>query len=187
MRKDKLGVIAVVRELHGDDAARDGELWTIPRKDEARDRHDLDVFTKLRVPGAFVVAHVDFVSPADLQIRGDGCRPPIAGKKPTRHPIGAGPNFEYSGSARPQQAGGSRTSHAVWIMAVALGLNLLMAERVGFVVASTVLFWCSSRAFDDRHPVRDGVFALGVSVSAYLLFARALQLPLPAGILGNWI
>jgi len=50
-----------------------------------------------------------------------------------------------------------------------------------------VLFWCSSRAFDDRHPVRDGVFALGVSVSAYLLFARALQLPLPAGVLGNWI
>jgi putative tricarboxylic transport membrane protein len=85
------------------------------------------------------------------------------------------------------QPRGVRGSNAVWIMAVALGVNLLMAERAGFVVASTVLFWCSSRAFDDRHPVRDGVFALGVSVSAYLLFARALQLPLPAGVLGNWI
>ena len=93
-----------------------------------------------------------------------------------------------AGSARPQPQGArSRASSAVWVMAVALGVNLLVVERAGFVVASAVLFWCTSRAFDDRHPVRDGVFALGVSISAYLLFARALQLPLPAGMLGGWI
>jgi putative tricarboxylic transport membrane protein len=65
-----------------------------------------------------------------------------------------------------------------WI-AAALGVNLLIAESAGFVVASTALFWLSARAFDNRHPVRDGVFAFGVSLAAYLLFARLLQLPLP--------
>jgi len=79
------------------------------------------------------------------------------------------------------------TSGSVWLIALALGLNLVMAERAGFVLASAVLFWCAARAFDDRHPFRDGLFALGASLGAYLLFARALQLPLPAGVLGNWI
>ena len=29
--------------------------------------------------------------------------------------------------------------------------------------------------------------AVGVSVGAYLLFARVLQLPLPAGVLAGWM
>jgi hypothetical protein len=58
-------------------------------------------------------------------------------------------------------------------------LNLLMAESVGFVVASTAMFWLTARAFDRSHPVRDGLFAAGVSLAAYLLFARLLKLPLP--------
>jgi hypothetical protein len=68
---------------------------------------------------------------------------------------------------------------AVWWLAGALVLNLLMAESVGFVVASTAMFWLTARAFDRSHPVRDGLFAAGVSLAAYLLFARLLQLPLP--------
>jgi putative tricarboxylic transport membrane protein len=58
-------------------------------------------------------------------------------------------------------------------------LHLLLAERAGFVVAATLLFWCTARAFDDRHPVRDGIAALAISLASYVLFARVLQLPLP--------
>jgi putative tricarboxylic transport membrane protein len=56
-------------------------------------------------------------------------------------------------------------------------------ERLGFVIAAAVLFWLTARAFDTRHPARDALFAIGMSVASYLLFARVLQLQLPAGIL----
>ena len=46
-------------------------------------------------------------------------------------------------------------------------------------IAATVLFWCTARAFDHRHPVRDGIAALAISLASYLLFARVLQLSLP--------
>jgi len=42
-----------------------------------------------------------------------------------------------------------------------------------------VLFWCTARAFDNRHPVRDAVAALAISLASYVLFARVLQLSLP--------
>jgi putative tricarboxylic transport membrane protein len=65
------------------------------------------------------------------------------------------------------------------LVAVGVVLHLLLAERAGFVVAATVLFWCTARAFDDRHPVRDGIAALAISIASYVLFARVLQLSLP--------
>jgi hypothetical protein len=48
-----------------------------------------------------------------------------------------------------------------------------------------VLFWFTARAFDTRHPLRDACFAVVLSIASYVLFARVLQLPLPAGILGR--
>jgi putative tricarboxylic transport membrane protein len=60
-------------------------------------------------------------------------------------------------------------------------------ERAGFVIASTTLFWLTARAFDRQHPARDALFALGVSVSAYLLFVRVLNVTLPAGVLARWL
>ncbi len=75
----------------------------------------------------------------------------------------------------------------IWFIAAGIAINLVMAERAGFVIASAALFWFTARAFDDRHPIRDGAFAIGVSLGAYLLFARVLQLQLPAGLLAGWI
>jgi putative tricarboxylic transport membrane protein len=87
------------------------------------------------------------------------------------------------GATPPAAAG------AVPLGLVAAGavLHLVLAERAGFVIAAAVLFWLTARAFDPRHPVRDGVFALGLSVSSYVLFARVLQLSLPAGLLRHWL
>lgn len=83
---------------------------------------------------------------------------------------------------------GPRRTDARWpkfrsISMIVIGavLNLALTERAGFVVASAVLFWFVARAFDEDHPARDAVFALGISLAAYLLFARVLQLQLPAG------
>lgn len=76
---------------------------------------------------------------------------------------------------------------SIALIAMAVVLNLVLAERAGFVIASAILFWFAARAFDERHPARDALFAVAVSVGAYLLFARGLQLILPAGILAGWL
>jgi len=75
----------------------------------------------------------------------------------------------------------------VLLLAAASALHLLLLERAGFVIAATLLFWLASRAFDPRHPWRDGLFAVAVSASAYVLFARVLHLSLPAGVLAGWL
>ena len=79
------------------------------------------------------------------------------------------------------------TRGSVWLIAAGIAVNLVLAERAGFVVASALLFWLTARAFDARHPIRDGAFAVGTSLAAYFLFSRVLQLPLPAGVLAGWI
>ncbi len=88
----------------------------------------------------------------------------------------------------PLDQRGSRTAwRPIALLATGIALNVLLAETAGFLIASTVLFWCTARAFDTRHPARDAAFALGISLGAYVLFARVLQLPLPSGLLGAWI
>jgi putative tricarboxylic transport membrane protein len=65
------------------------------------------------------------------------------------------------------------------LVATGVVSHLLLAERTGFIAAATVLFWCTARAFDNRHPVRDAIAALAISLASYVLFARVLQLSLP--------
>ena len=52
--------------------------------------------------------------------------------------------------------------------------------------ANEIWIW-TARAFDARRPVRDALFAIALSLGAYLLFARVLQLQLPSGVLGRWL
>jgi putative tricarboxylic transport membrane protein len=93
------------------------------------------------------------------------------------------------GAVRAARASTDHQSAERWrtIAPLAAGIifDLVFAERAGFVIASAVLFWCTARAFDRRHPARDALFALVVSVSAYVLFSRVLQLSLPGGVLAG--
>jgi putative tricarboxylic transport membrane protein len=73
----------------------------------------------------------------------------------------------------------------VALIAAGVVLNLLLAETGGFIIASAALFWFVARAFDAGHPLRDALFAVGVSVAAFLLFGRILDLQLPAGVLAG--
>jgi len=88
-------------------------------------------------------------------------------------------------TARPVM-GGTTTSPLV-LMTIGIVLHLLMLERVGFIGAAAVLFWFTARAFDATHPLRDALFAIALAVGSYVLFARLLQLQLPAGILAGWL
>jgi putative tricarboxylic transport membrane protein len=81
-----------------------------------------------------------------------------------------------------------RRQTRVWVwIALGIVLNLALLERAGFVIASVPLFWLTARAFDARHPLRDALFAVLLSVGAYLLFSRVLQIALPAGVLAPWL
>jgi putative tricarboxylic transport membrane protein len=73
------------------------------------------------------------------------------------------------------------------LLGAGAALHVLLAESLGFIVAAALLFWLAARAFDARHPARDAACALGVSVCSYALFTYALDLPLPAGVLGAWL
>ena len=110
---------------------------------------------------------------------------PLRGTRPTRtsDPLALGrvPRSEEGGPAE------RRSATPIGWLAVGILAYLLLAERGGFVVASAALFWSTARAFDSRRPYRDAVFSIVISVSAFLLFARVLQLALPAGILAGWL
>jgi len=73
------------------------------------------------------------------------------------------------------------------LMAAGVALDLALMERAGFVITSAALFWLTARAFDQRHPARDALFAVGVSTGSYLLFVRVLNVMLPAGLLARWL
>jgi putative tricarboxylic transport membrane protein len=81
-------------------------------------------------------------------------------------------------------AGGSRW-RALALLGAAAAVDLLLLESAGFVPASTAMFWLTARAFDTNHPLRDAGIALALSVAAYALFGRILQLSLPAGLLAG--
>lgn len=84
-------------------------------------------------------------------------------------------------ATRKPEAARSPGWRPIALLAAGVVLHLTLAERAGFILASAALFWFTARAFDTRHPARDALFALAVSVGAWLLFARVLQLPLPSG------
>ena len=84
-------------------------------------------------------------------------------------------------------AGRPTQLRVVVLIALAIVLNVLLIERAGFVVAAVPLFWLTSRAFDAQHPVRDVIAAVALSISTYFLFARLLQISLPAGVLAPWV
>ena len=89
--------------------------------------------------------------------------------------------------SRPSAATNRRPAQdRLLLVAVGVVLHLLLAERAGFVIAAAVLFWCTARAFDQRHPLRDGIAAVAISLGSYVLFGRVLQLSLPAGLLAGW-
>lgn len=91
----------------------------------------------------------------------------------------------------PSDAGRSTPDDRRWgppaLIAAGMALDLALIEQAGFVIASTVLFWLTARAFDRHHPGRDALLALGLATGAYVLFVRVLNVTLPAGLLARWL
>lgn len=70
---------------------------------------------------------------------------------------------------------------------VALFLYVLTIERLGFIIASAILFLVASTAMGSRAWLRDAAVAILLSVAVYLVFSRGLDVRLPEGVLeGLW-
>jgi putative tricarboxylic transport membrane protein len=73
----------------------------------------------------------------------------------------------------------------VGLLALVLIVYLLLIERAGFVIASTVLFAGAAAAMGSRRYVRDTVIGVLLALALYLIFNRGLGLNLPAGVLAG--
>jgi putative tricarboxylic transport membrane protein len=71
----------------------------------------------------------------------------------------------------------------VGLLGLVLIAYLLLIERAGFVIASTVLFVGAASAMGSRRYVRDSVIGVLLALALYLQFSRGLGLNLPAGVL----
>lgn len=61
--------------------------------------------------------------------------------------------------------------------------NVLLIDLLGWVVSGALLFWGSSWALGSRHPVRDAVISLALSLATFYGFYVGLGIQLPAGVL----
>jgi putative tricarboxylic transport membrane protein len=71
----------------------------------------------------------------------------------------------------------------IGLLALALLAYLVLIERAGFIIASTVLFVWAAIAMGSRRIARDSVIGILLATALYLVFNRGLGLSLPAGIL----
>ena len=69
----------------------------------------------------------------------------------------------------------------VALIVVALVLNVALMQTLGFVLTSTFLFVCVTRAFGSRRLLFDTVVGLVFTGLTFVIFARGLGLGLPVG------
>lgn len=83
------------------------------------------------------------------------------------------------------------TDRPEWIGIVAISAGLLaqvvLIERIGFVLSTALLFFAVAWGFRSRRPLRDALVALVLSLVTYLVFTRLLDLQLPPGILQGFL
>jgi putative tricarboxylic transport membrane protein len=72
---------------------------------------------------------------------------------------------------------------AMLLLSAAFGANAVLIERIGWPLSGALLFYGSAYALGSRHPIRDPLIALGLSVGTWYLFAEGLGIGLPVGVL----
>ncbi len=93
-----------------------------------------------------------------------------------RSPSGAGEEGEDVDLSTPTDW------RTIGFIGVALLAYLVLIERAGFIVASSVLFFVAAFGMGSRRIVRDAAIAVVPSVAVFLIFTRGLSLRLPEGI-----
>jgi putative tricarboxylic transport membrane protein len=61
--------------------------------------------------------------------------------------------------------------------------NIVLIDRLGWVISGALLFWGSAWVLGSRHYLRDGLVAVALSVSTFYGFYVGLGIHLPPGLL----
>lgn len=72
---------------------------------------------------------------------------------------------------------------ALFWLGLGLFLNVALIDFLGFVIASTILFVCTARAFGSTKWARDLGIAVALALIAYLGFSQLLSISIGAGML----
>jgi len=72
----------------------------------------------------------------------------------------------------------------LWVVA-GLALNVLLIDRVGFTLASIVLFVCVTRGFGSRRILLNAAIAAAFALVAYFGFAKTLGINIGGGLVEN--
>ena len=71
----------------------------------------------------------------------------------------------------------------VGLLLVAFLANIVLIDRLGFVISGAILFWGSCFALGSRHLVRDPLISVALSLGTFYGFYSGLGIHLPAGVL----
>ena len=74
----------------------------------------------------------------------------------------------------------------ILIDGVSLG-EATVLPRVGFIIASTLMFLCTARAFGSDKPLRDGAIGFVLAVVAYVGFDRVLGYQIGSGLIERFL
>ncbi len=69
------------------------------------------------------------------------------------------------------------------LLVLAMVTNMILIERLGWVISGAILFWLSSYALGSRRQLRDIGISLTLSTVTFYGFYVGLGIPLPAGLL----
>jgi hypothetical protein len=81
----------------------------------------------------------------------------------------------------PDRLQGADRARVLWVAALTAAW-VIVIERLGFVTSTAPYLFGFVVALGERRWVRVGVFAIVVPVVTYLVFDRALNVPLPRGL-----
>ena len=95
--------------------------------------------------------------------------------------------FAILGRWRTTEAGLAFQRGALAWLAVGLLLNLVLIDRVGFILASTVLFACTARAFGSARIVRDAAIGFVIAAICYVGFDRVLGYEIGSGVIESFL
>lgn len=85
-----------------------------------------------------------------------------------------------------EEAGETDWPSLLWLLGGLL-LNVVLISHAGFIIAGTLLFICTARAFGSTAPLRDGAIGFLLAVVTYTGFDRILGYKIGSGFVETLI